>query len=715
MDFRCLVQCSPGVQWGRVQLQSIENLQSDYGAIQLAFRQREYATAQTLVRPFVRRVMDLCRVERHTRADHCRASIVIVSHRTQPILAPALAAIRDQTRSADAEVVLVSNGDPSLYQHFTDFSDPKVFVWVPLNVGCSLGRNIGAHFACGKHVIFLDDDGVIEPNCIARLLDRLTSTGAVSCRGRVIGLSNTNAAPPHYDLGIDCVPAVPNTEGVLGWDRDAFLEFGGFDPLLAGHEGSKLCCETYPSFGPHAFLYEPTAVIRHDYAESSEEAKKKAAKIKINQEYLDWSGVQYDVLRKTFENIRMDIRSRYLFTRWLSDARVPSKGDAERVSIITTAKDGELFVDDYSRSWQRQTLSCFEIVFVDDGSKDDTTLLLRERWRGDPRLRIIKTSGVGRSEALNIAIANAGSEICLIADIDDISRRDRIERTLCLFGSDASLDCLSFPTFNERSAYSTGRPHSPFCDDVEVRQLFGTPVPFPTFAFRKRAFQLPFDPTLPAAVDYDWLARNLKRQRVKGRMTFVPMAYRRVHDRQISRLHRERQLSKAIEIVHDNFSAVLGRLDDADRLNIAKLTRRAKTDKSELSTLYEWTMRFVAENRRKKVYPIDQLEQCLVGEFLELEHSSVSQSAVRPQAIPTRLPKERHSAPKGRPKMSRVETLLLKGNRLMSAGDFKNARRTYRKIRKLDGNLPIRGRILATRWPLSWAYRFFAKPPSIKQ
>lgn len=61
-----------------------------------------------------------------------------------------------------------------------------------------------------------------------------------------------------------------------------------------------------------------------------------------------------------------------------------------------------------------------EILVIDDGSDDDTANVLREFRRCEPRLRVIRTSGVGLVGALNMGLREVSHRWVARADADDI-------------------------------------------------------------------------------------------------------------------------------------------------------------------------------------------------------------------------------------------------------------------------------------------------------
>jgi glycosyltransferase involved in cell wall biosynthesis len=96
------------------------------------------------------------------------------------------------------------------------------------------------------------------------------------------------------------------------------------------------------------------------------------------------------------------------------------------ISGILPIKNGEHWI---SRNLPKilQTLSLDdELIVVDDGSSDNTYSLLSEQASKDPRIKTLRTTGVGLVEALNLAINQSGNSWLARFDIDDTYPENRI-------------------------------------------------------------------------------------------------------------------------------------------------------------------------------------------------------------------------------------------------------------------------------------------------
>lgn len=97
------------------------------------------------------------------------------------------------------------------------------------------------------------------------------------------------------------------------------------------------------------------------------------------------------------------------------------------VSVVMPARNAAATVARAVASIQGQTLRDWELVALDDGSKDATRFILIEMAQTDPRIRVLRTKA-GIAGALNAGLAAATGEFVARMDADDECAPDRLER-----------------------------------------------------------------------------------------------------------------------------------------------------------------------------------------------------------------------------------------------------------------------------------------------
>lgn len=98
------------------------------------------------------------------------------------------------------------------------------------------------------------------------------------------------------------------------------------------------------------------------------------------------------------------------------------------VSVIMSAHDEELYVDEAVRSILAQTHTHLELIVIDDGSNDATPQILGAV--DDPRLRLFRQENTGQMVARNRAIEQARGEYITFMDADDLCEPRRLQKLL---------------------------------------------------------------------------------------------------------------------------------------------------------------------------------------------------------------------------------------------------------------------------------------------
>lgn len=96
------------------------------------------------------------------------------------------------------------------------------------------------------------------------------------------------------------------------------------------------------------------------------------------------------------------------------------------VSIIVPVYNGEEYIKKCLDSLLKQTYTNIEIIVIDDGSKDQTPLLLKE-YEKEKRVQVLTKENKGVSSARNKGLAKAKGDFIVFCDSDDYVDENFIE------------------------------------------------------------------------------------------------------------------------------------------------------------------------------------------------------------------------------------------------------------------------------------------------
>ncbi|MGE0158356.1 MAG: glycosyltransferase [Gemmatimonadales bacterium] len=168
---------------------------------------------------------------------------------------------------------------------------------------------------------------------------------------------------------------------------------------------------------------------------------------------------------------------------------------APPISVLLPVRDGAEHLDDAIRSLEAQTFADFEVLAVDDGSRDGTTDILR-RWAArDGRVRVLRQPPEGIVAALERARGEARGAYLARMDADDVSDPDRFAAQHAWMATrrDVAL-CGCGVTYFPQSALRDGaRRYERWIngctthEDIERNLFVECPVAHPTFFMRAAA------------------------------------------------------------------------------------------------------------------------------------------------------------------------------------------------------------------------------------
>ena len=109
-----------------------------------------------------------------------------------------------------------------------------------------------------------------------------------------------------------------------------------------------------------------------------------------------------------------------------------------KISVVLTARDAAETLEEAVASVLCQSYHDFEVMLVDNGSRDETREQMQVIARDDPRVSVLATDGT-HVEAHQLGIEAARGELIARMDADDVCHADRFARQVEMLDADASL------------------------------------------------------------------------------------------------------------------------------------------------------------------------------------------------------------------------------------------------------------------------------------
>ena len=190
-------------------------------------------------------------------------------------------------------------------------------------------------------------------------------------------------------------------------------------------------------------------------------------------------------------------------------------GAAPLVTVAMSVRDNAGTIARAIRSVLTQTYPHFELVIVDDGSRDDTAAKIAAF--DDPRIALISDGETkGLAERLNQIGINARGTLIARMDGDDFSYPQRFERQVAFLQANPDIDLVGTSAIAFRSS---GEPLGAFQvvashDAICARPDIGFAIPHPTWMGRTAWFQrFPYSQAIKRGQDQAKLLSSYKTSR----------------------------------------------------------------------------------------------------------------------------------------------------------------------------------------------------------
>lgn len=126
-----------------------------------------------------------------------------------------------------------------------------------------------------------------------------------------------------------------------------------------------------------------------------------------------------------------------------------------KISIIIPVYNAEKYLVQMLDSVLNQSFTDFEVVAVNDGSKDNSLAILNEYAGRDLRIKVIDKENTGVSDTRNIGIENATGEYICFADADDLLHPDYMKKMYDIAEkNNADMVVCGYVTFRDESKIS---------------------------------------------------------------------------------------------------------------------------------------------------------------------------------------------------------------------------------------------------------------------
>jgi glycosyltransferase involved in cell wall biosynthesis len=106
-----------------------------------------------------------------------------------------------------------------------------------------------------------------------------------------------------------------------------------------------------------------------------------------------------------------------------------NKDHRTEISIVMPAYNCSQWIAETIRSVMQQSMTKWELIVVDDGSTDDTVVIVNEMAAHEPRIRVLRQENAGPGAARNFGSrsANVAAPLIIFLDSDDIWYPETLE------------------------------------------------------------------------------------------------------------------------------------------------------------------------------------------------------------------------------------------------------------------------------------------------
>jgi hypothetical protein len=256
------------------------------------------------------------------------------------------------------------------------------------------------------------------------------------------------------------------------------------------------------------------------------------------------------------------------------------------VSVLMPVYNAEAFLVEALESLLAQTCRDFELIAIDDGSSDQSPMLLNQFAQQDSRIHInTQPENKGVSQALNIGLRLATGKYLARMDADDINLPQRLEKQVAFLEAHPEVGVLgTAATMIDINGYPLEVMEYPVSNlPIQWCLCFYCPIIHPTVMLRREQLLKAggYTSTFPLAEDYDLWTRLAP----TTQLTNLPEKLLRLrkHGSNVSITRKTEHLKNSAAISQERIRRLTGQAIPVSPLELAWEPRRISD--SELETI----------------------------------------------------------------------------------------------------------------------------------
>ena len=172
------------------------------------------------------------------------------------------------------------------------------------------------------------------------------------------------------------------------------------------------------------------------------------------------------------ERIRKEIKYYKSLNITFDNITYNQKRENPKISLIITVYNQGYYIETLYWSILKQTLKDIEIIFIDDASIDNSSLIIKELIKKDKRIVYLKNV-INKKQyySINIGILNSKGEYILSVDPDDLLINNiliKAYETAKMY----NLDILQFYMLSNTSLWKVKYKSGIICGNINIRNIF---------------------------------------------------------------------------------------------------------------------------------------------------------------------------------------------------------------------------------------------------